>query len=359
MDIKNVLDLIKNKIEKLDPIEDRFLVSNGNNNGFEKLFPVIAKQVQEEISSSDKLEITENYGHYFPDIDLMLNGKKYGVELKFRKDGSWSTLGNSVLSTLTTDDYNEVYLVFASKPRNEKKIYIKYDLYWKTTSSIQVTHSPRYTINMDDSDTVFESSEEYTTYKNKSEDEKIEFIQSLLRKSVSGTKWYTAPEKIITGTQFKYLECEEKKQLLAEAFLLYPFDLFLGSNQLKYKRVTDYYINTHFIYDSGLRDHFTSSGKATFNGVEFPKMIKTLESVSEIIVKNIEEASPDFKALMIDNWEESFDKSLISDDLLNSYKKILNLIGDSDKIPVDGNGPYRELLEKAEISTLSELIFGS
>lgn len=85
MNIIDVLDIVRKKIESIIPIDDRFLRSKGNDNGFEELFPIVLKEVSENLlPPQNVLQFTVHLGHHFPDVDLFLNGVKYGVELKYR-----------------------------------------------------------------------------------------------------------------------------------------------------------------------------------------------------------------------------------------------------------------------------------
>jgi len=111
LNIDDVLELVKIKIEKLNPVPERYLVSRGNVNGFEELVPEIVDEIISETSGNINLESVVHYGKYFPDMDLILNGIRYGLELKSRNNGSWDVPGNSVFERVSDQNYEEIFKV--------------------------------------------------------------------------------------------------------------------------------------------------------------------------------------------------------------------------------------------------------
>lgn len=348
MDIVNVLESIRNKIEAIDPLEDRFLRSNGNDNGFEKLVPLIIQEVVDEWPSADTLSFVAHLGHHFPDVDLTLNGIKYGLELKSRNNGSWFTNGNSVLESITSEGYEEIYLMFGSKVLNEKRLAIKYAPYWQATSNIKVTHSPRFTIDMANLDkSVFRSKEEYDLLRTMNEEQKTQFLQNYLKENSIGAKWYTASNKSVSPTIFSELDLDKKNQLRAEVLILFPDDLLIGSNQDKYTRSSKYILETYFVYNKSFRDLFSAGGVFRTHNVEFPKMIGTLIMLKDSIIQTLYNASDDFFELCKEKWIENLPEELISTNLLDSYQNILDYLGTKKT--------YASLLEQTNIDTLSKL----
>lgn len=349
MNIVDVLEIIQKKIESITPIDDRFLRSKGNDNGFEELFPIITKEVIEELSPQNVLQFTVHLGHHFPDVDLILNGVKYGVELKYRGNGSWNTNGNSVFESITGSGYEEIYLMFASKIPKERRLLVKFSPYWQATSNIKVTHSPRFTINMENlSKSVFDSKKEYDSLRNMTETEKVRFVQEFLKKNSGGAKWYTAPTETVPPTKFSDLPSEKRNQIRTELLILFPDDLLHGSRQSKYTRSAEYLLETYYVYNKSLRDLFSSGGVYLFNEVVFPKMIGTLISLKELLNYTLNNASNDFFELCKDSWGENIPNELISNDLYDSYHAILNYLGRIE--------PYNKLLKQVKVDNLSEMI---
>lgn len=353
MNIEDVLELIKKKVEEMDSVLPEYLRSNGSDNGFEKLIPIIAHEVALEISPTNKLEILPHLGHHFPDIDLTLDGVKYGVELKSRNNGTWSTNGNSVLESITSDNYEEIYLLFGSKIRNQNRILVRYAPYWQTTSAIKVTHSPRFTIDINNlQDSVFKDKDEYDSLRNLSEADKIHFLQDYLKNHNEGAKWYVAPENNILPTPFNDLSKTKQNLIRSEIFILYPNDLINLTNQIKYTRAAQYLINNYFIYNKSLRDVFTASGKVIYNNIEFPKLFSNMKEQAIILQNTLETASLDFIDLVYQTWNT--DNLLISssgsDTFINDYKTVLDIVGNR-------NNTLSILLHNAGYSSLSDFIF--
>lgn len=349
MNIIDVLDKIRKKIESQNPIDSRFLRSKGNDNGFEELFPLIAEEVAKELAPQDILEFKVHLGHHFPDVDLVLNGVKFGIELKYRNNGSWSTNGNSIFESITSENYEEIYLVFGSKVPKENRLLVKFAPYWQTTSSIKVTHSPRFTIDMNNLDTsVFTTKKQYESLRDMEETEKILFVQNFLQKNNDGAKWYITPTETISPTQFCDLPSKKKDQIRTELLILFPDDLLIGDKRTKYTRSAEYLLETYYVYNKSLRDLFSSGGIYTFKKTEFPKIIGNLVSLKQMLKHTLHNASDDFFDLCKENWKQNIPQHLISNNLYDSYKAILDYLGSKE--------PYNDLLQQANIKTMSELI---
>lgn len=352
MDIIDVLELIRQKIEAINPVEDKFLRSKGNDNGFEDLFPIIANEVANELAPQHILTIKEYLGHRFPDVDLFLNGLKYGIELKSRNNGSWTTNGNSVFESITGEGYEEIFIVFASQVPNEKRLLVKFAPYWQTLSNIKVTHSPRFTINMDNpTGAVFSSKEEYDSLRTMNEEGKIRFLQEYLKKNSIGAKWYIAPTETISPTKYSDLSSEQKNQLVVELLILFPDDLLIGGSHEKYTRSAEYLLETYYIYNKSFRDVFSAGGVYEFNETKFPKIIGTLVSLKELLIETLHNASDDFFNLAKKYWTKNLPTELISNNLYDSYKIILDYLGSKK--------PYNALLKEANIPNLSTLVLES
>lgn len=349
MNIIEILELIREKIESINPLDDKFLRSRGNDNGFEELFPLILGDIITELPPTDILTFTVHLGHHFPDVDLILNGKKYGVELKSRNNGSWTTNGNSVFESISGDGYEDIFLFFGSKVPKENRLLVKYLPYWQATTNIKVTHSPRFTIDMlNTDDSVFESKEEYNSLRSMDDPKKIDFLQTYLKNNSIGAKWYTTPSETMSPIQFRDLTGDQKNQLTIELFILFIDDLLLGSTRTKYSRSAEYTLEIHYVTNRSFRDVFSSGGKKEFKNVLFPKVISTLASLRDPLIQTLQNASNDFFELSKEEWAKNLPQELITTNLYDSYTNILNYIGKEKT--------YSVLLEEANISSLSELI---
>lgn len=331
--IDNILNDIKKEIENIKVIDPEFLISKGTSNGFEKLVPIVAEEVIEKYNREYKQQINLDihYGHHFPDIDITVAEKKYGVEIKYRKNGTWTTNGNSVLESITDDNYENIYLLFGSKIPGEQRIMVRFAPYWQTTSSIKVTHSPRFFINMNNlDDSVFESEAEYNVLRQMDEESKVSYIQNYLSQNTDGVKWYTSSKNEISAIPFATLPKDTQNQIITEIMILYPDDLIIGSPRTKYNRAAQYIIDEYYAFSSSLRDLFSASGQVNIENVPFPRIIQNFINNKTMIISTLAQANNDFAIDAINGWEE---RKLISheeEDLITKYKKTLDYIGQQD-----------------------------
>src|SRR5699024_7304010 len=126
MNIEELLGVLKYKVEQIDPVPDEYLISKGSYNGFEKLIPKLLDELK--LNSKFDFNYKNHYGHHFPDLDIILNNKIYGIELKSRNNGTFETNGNSVFESISDDKYEEIYIFFGSHNKRESnpKLKIKF-----------------------------------------------------------------------------------------------------------------------------------------------------------------------------------------------------------------------------------------
>ena len=320
--IEQFLELIKSKIESLDPVPQKYLVSKGNNNGFEILVADIIETI------SPQLKFKMHFGHHFPDLTVWINNQKYGIELKSRNNGTWVTNGNSVLESISDDGYEMIYILFGTS--NTKigtpTIKVRYAEYWTVTSSINVTHSPRFKINMNTNESVFESKEQYNALRTYSIEEKIDFLQEYLQENTDGVKWFSSPKQTIMPTPLNALPKKRREQILSEVVILYPQD-FIRQSQCEYSRGSEYIIATHYCYSSSFRDFFSAGGRWAYNQkILLPKILKVLHTHRSSILNTLKEANDDFKELAYNSWE-ALPITLNKVDFNHDFKKVLDYLG--------------------------------
>lgn len=348
MDIETILHKIKDKIESMDPIDPKYLVSNGNKNGFEELVPLVAEEIKNEINNPMIFDYKVHLGHHFPDMDLTVENNTFGLELKSRKNGSWNTNGNSIFESISDYDYEEIYLLFGTKQSDRNRLLVRFKEYWKVTSSISVTHSPRFIINMDSEESVFSNAKEYYDLKNSTQEEKINFIQNYLRNHTEGARWYIQSDSsnTITPIPISSLDCERKNQLLAEILILFPHDI-LKQPQATYSRSHEYLISQYFYYSSSFRDHFSASGKCYILENRLPRIIQKFVSLSEDIRDLLNSASNEFKKQAYILWNE-LPVQVNQESFTEDYKKIIDYIWKKY---------YEPTLQNKKIKSLSSLLF--
>ncbi|MBF6977909.1 hypothetical protein IU403_01985 [Aerococcaceae bacterium zg-BR22] len=326
--IIDILEKIKLEIESLNPIDKKYLVSKGNQNGFELLVPLIAEKIKISFNDTSVFDYTVHLGHHFPDMDLYVNGKKYGLELKSRNNGSWDTNGNSVFESITDDYYDDIYILFGSKEPHVDHILIRYNLYWKVTSAINVTHSPRFKINMNSESSVFSSADEYYSLRDKDDTEKAAFLQNYLKENTTGVKWFV-PQDTSTGsikpTSLNSLSTEIQNQVKAQILVLYPQDI-ITTTRASYHRAHEFIISTHYYYSSSFRDFFSAGGKWAYNNILFPQSVGTYFKLSQTIKNILLTANDDFKDLAYSSWKD-LNLNLSRESFINDYKIVIDYIG--------------------------------
>ncbi|MGU8041036.1 hypothetical protein ACS60D_08255 [Streptococcus suis] len=272
--ITDILDEIKAYIERQE-FDKKYFKSNGNSNGFEKLFDEDVIRHLKSKYQNENIKFNLITGQHFPDMDIVIDGNKYGVELKSSQKGEWSIPGNSTLESQTDDDYIMIYLIFGSRTSNEYKYEILYDEYWKVASQIKVTHSPRFIIDMKGQQTVFKNNNEYENFRRQDKSNKSRFLSDYLKDNTSHSTWY-APSKDTFVYEFKSLDEKNKDELRIFAYLLFPFDVLNNSkknHRNNYSNYANFLINNYSVYSTNLRDVFTAAGKGKINGIEVSKSL--------------------------------------------------------------------------------------
>lgn len=346
MSIYDVLELVKIKIESLDPVPEQYLVSRGNVNGFEELVPLIVSEIIAEMGTDSKLEMVVHYGKNFPDMDLIIDGIRFGIELKSRNNGSWDVPGNSVFESVSDQEYEEIFLLFGSHKKGIPRMKVRYKHYWEVTSGISVTHSPRFKVNMNADESVFKSSADYKKLQSMEDEDKILFLQDYLKNNTSGLKWFVpAAPDTVKPLHLNALSDTVKNQVICETLILYPQDLLRPKGN-SYTRTIEYLIVTHFYYSHSLRDFFSAGGQWDVNGVKFPQTVKRLHDNREIILDMIKNSNSDWRELAYQSWETA--GFYFSDEPFEDcYFTVLNQLGEMF---------FPELLKDSKIDKLSNFL---
>lgn len=336
----DLLDYLKEKVENNSNKCEKYYVSKGNQNGFENLVSDLvndennAKEIQKKFNAKIILE----FGHHFPDISVLINGATFGIELKSRNNGSWITNGGSAMESVTSD-YDTIYAFFGTYTKKERIYHVKYKPYWQIIESIKVTHSPRFGLNMDATDTLFQSQKEYDDFRNDKDENKIKFIQSALRKSVSQITWYTPEE--IKIEKYKTLPVESQKQIKTVLMILFPWDLLKSCikdnkeySKANYDNVINYCLVNYFVLVT--RDLFSAGGQSSIHGIAIPKIMKHYIDARYEIINWLEKPSPDAYDLIENSWfskdTPDYIKNVVQfykkDKLSIIYREIINAIGE-------------------------------
>lgn len=353
--IENFLQDFACFIESKQNLDKRYLASTSSYNGFEKLV--------EDESANFLLSITEiiverdiiiepKFNHHFPDLDVTIDGIKYGVELKSRKDGSWVNNGGSVFESISDSDYQEIYVMFGTfnEKRGDRNYQVRFAPYWQVAQAIKVTHKPRYFLNMNAETSIFKSADEYDELRNLSELDKNKFVQKILSESATKPQWYISQNSVndsehVNPIQINKLEKSQRNRIIAELLVLYPQDLL--TDRANYSRSTEYLISSYFYYTSSLRDLFTAGGKFIYENVEFPKVVGNFRDLNADILSVITTQTDDFIELAYQSWEE-LPIEMNYKNFFQDYQKVIDYLG---------NLNFSQLLASVQIEKISEIIF--
>ena len=265
-----------------------------------------------------------NGAHAFPDLTIFCGeGKRYGLEIKYSQSGNWHSNGNSVFESISNkntffDSYEEIYLLFGRKPKARESIdhlEVKYNKYSEVISRIEVTHSPRYAIDMNfESDGKFLGTDKkYEEFRLLSTEEKNQILREYFTAHREGeNKWYIPISSSLPSedgdvsvgvTLFSSLLEPQKKKLIAEAFILYLNCLFKYPSA-DYGPIAKYYANEYFVADSSLRDKFSSKGKVDlFNdGNLYPRIYQTFKNYIDYIKEALHNPTPEFVEKCYETW---------------------------------------------------------
>jgi len=233
-------------------------------------------------------------GQKFPDIIASLNKNNgYGIEVKTSKQNHWTTTGNSILEGSRVDHIQRIYIFFG---KLYEPIEFRYRRYEECLYDVAVTHSPRYLIDMDSKNTIFDKINiPYDELRLK--DNPIKPIKEYYRKNLKEGEalWWIDEQPEIANnlvvTPWSQLSSEQKNNMRNEGMALFP-EIF-GNRQNKFYRFGFWLLNKHSIFVPNVRDLYTSGGRVplkvngkTFNKI--PRIFKPLQNNVPFIVDIIQ-----------------------------------------------------------------------
>jgi hypothetical protein len=245
-----------------------------------------------------KCEIQYAQGsHTFPDIVYSSeDGSSYGIEVKSirSKGGRWTTNGNSVLAS-TSKITDETYIVFFKITPND--VLVRGKRYEDSVKEVVVTHSPRYSIDLDipqEQSFFRESGIDYDTIKNSSDP--IKEITDHY-KSKGYKAWWLSDSTPAAVKSWRDLSTKEQDHLIVHAFAYFP-EIF-GKGQNKYQKLSQWLVTEHSIADASLRDRFSAGGKVTITikgerFIDIPRVFGNLSKYSPSVKLAIKNSESDF-----------------------------------------------------------------
>ena len=159
--------------------------------------------------------------HAFP--DLRVNG--YGVEVKYTKQDTWLSVGNSIFEGMRDPDVASVYVIFG-KIGGEPEV--RWGHYEECVTHVRVSNSPRFVIEMEtDRASLFEHfGVRYDDFAQLDDDSKMQYVRGYSRNRLrEGERlWWLEPSHSIPVQVRSYVSLEdaERRVLRSEAALLCP-----------------------------------------------------------------------------------------------------------------------------------------
>lgn len=208
--------------------------------------------------------------HAFPDIfNKVLENKWYGVEVKTSQSG-WKCFGNSIFETTRIQNLDDrVYLFYGNFQEGLKCRWSKYE---DSIETINITHSPRYHINMDisigqESTTVFEKmSISYKDFINTDVENRMKYVREFKRSELgkNAALWWLPNNEIedesfdsnLTIKLLSSLSKPEKNFIRCKSIVLFP-EIF-NSN---FNNVLVWMASEYGVVTGSLRDLYTAGGK--------------------------------------------------------------------------------------------------
>ena len=285
--IEELLDEVAKSLVGKSQKEPQYFIDKAGRE-FEKIVFDELNSLSSGTAFENKFEIIS--GQKFPDIVALLDKNDgYGIEIKTSKQNHWRTTGNSVMEGSRINGVNRIYIFFS---KLYEPIEFRYRKYEDCLYDIAVTHSPRYLIDMDTDDTIFDKI--HVPYDKLRIMEKpiipIKAYYRTILKSGEDVWWLDEEANSTNSLIVKHwsdMSMDEKNTLRNEAMVLFP-EIF-GRSQQKYKKLATWLVAKHGIVPTSLRDTFSAGGQVTLvigknNYENVPRIFKPLQdNVREIV----------------------------------------------------------------------------
>ncbi len=212
-------------------------------------------------------------GHIFPDIIAKGN---YGVEVKTSTTGGWKSTGSSIVESTRPEDVKKIYMLFANLSGQHAEFECK--PYEQCLSGIAVTHSPRYLIDMQGKETIFDKIDTpYDSFRTLKETEKIAlvreyYINKAKREGKFEMPWWMGDSTEVNLSFYNDQSVAMKEDITTRSLILFP-ELLYGDNTCDgYKKTALWLCNRYSLLCYNMRDTFSAGGKVTsINGEKIPK----------------------------------------------------------------------------------------
>ena len=203
----------------------------------------------------------------FPDI---IAGEFYGVEVKKSTKAIFKTTGNSIFEQTRIAGVDSIYILMAT-PEG-----VRWAHYEAAIQDIVVTHSPRYSINLDAKETIFEKMGiSYDDFRALSQSDKMERIRTLYDDS---SLWWLSSKQ--EGFEYRFwngLPKEEKDAMRIDMMIVCP-RVFARDHQ-----AAAVYCLGMGVINPSMRDVFSAGGKCKIKGKEYPQVYERLYNARDAV----------------------------------------------------------------------------
>jgi hypothetical protein len=245
----------------------------------------------------------------FPDLYVkILENKWFGVEVK-TSQGDWKCFGNSIFESTRLPNLDDRIFVFFGK-FSPSKLECRWAKYDECIDNINITHSPRYQINMDIKDdpslSVFSKMKiTYLDFYKSDISERMEYVRKFKRQGIGqdiALWWLPDHETPNVNDEEKLLikllsslSNHKKAEIRYSAIALFP-EIF-SKNQNKYSNLLVWLASRYGVVTGNLRDLFSAGGQYDihFNGLNYriPKICKHLQLDRDNVIKIITSSDKD------------------------------------------------------------------
>lgn len=244
------------------------------------------------------------HANAFPDIKI--NG--FGVEAKFTKRDTWSSVANSIFEGMRDPSVDDVYVMFGKGGGMPE---VRWSEYEDCVKHVRTSNSPRFVVDVasDEVPLFVQFGIPYNDFALLSDNEKMEFVRDYWRGRLKPGDhlWWLEPAHTlpINVRICAHLSHSEKSMLRAEAALLCPNVVKSGGVRGKYYDAAVFALTHWGVLCPQARDLFSAGSVAQhvtplYSGE--PYISRSLRDIEQIMVER-SQALDD--ALFTEYWEES------------------------------------------------------
>lgn len=252
--------------ELLDQAAERLTAWLRAESGSPDSFEAKVRKTIHDLADPDIEVPLEASGQVFPDVVAI----PFGVEVKFTRSDTWSSVANSIREKQRAEGVEYVYLMFG-KGGGEPAV--KWKPYEECVVHVRTTHDPRFEVDMTgDKPSLFEEmGVSYDEFRSLDMLGKMKYVRAYSKKIHPNEKlwWFGDDDEdysLPAETKlYTLLSPEEKNKLRGECTLLCPEVLGSGRSSVKYHNPVRYLATYRGVLTYNVRDLF-SAGSASHDG---------------------------------------------------------------------------------------------